>query len=160
MQLLLPSLEQREALCVCGKLLGKHRLQIGTLKCFAKDYWSRGKNDYYPVVSCFFFPEVSYGPCFLGLEVASLTCFLLVVLISFSRRYASFPRISLMHSNWGGGSQRVIKKNLVNKVLSWFFVLQKSKIAEVTYMIASNAPEVDRASSLFSLLDQLIADCR
>lgn len=37
---------------------------------------------------------------------------------------------------------------------------QKSKMAEVTYMIASKAPEVDRASSLFSLLDQLIADCR
>lgn len=33
-------------------------------------------------------------------------------------------------------------------------------MAEVTYMIASKAPEVDRASSLFSLLDQLIADCR
>ena len=109
----------------------------------------------------FFFPVVSYGPCFLGLEVASLTCFLLAVLISFSRRYASFPRISLMLSNRGGGSQSVIKKDLVNKLLSWLlFVLQKSKIAEVTYMIASNAPEVDRASSLFSLLDQLIADCR
>ncbi|KAJ7336518.1 hypothetical protein OS493_011728 [Desmophyllum pertusum] len=35
----------------------------------------------------------------------------------------------------------------------------KSKVAEVTYMLATNAPEVDRASSLFSLLDQLIADC-
>lgn len=45
-------------------------------------------------------------------------------------------------------------------LLNYLFVLQKSKIAEVTYMIASNAPEVDRASSLFSLLDQLIADCR
>lgn len=66
-----------------------------------------------------------------------------------------------MLSNRGGGSQSVIKKDLVNKLLSWLlFVLQKSKIAEVTYMIASNAPEVDRASSLFSLLDQLIADCR
>lgn len=65
-----------------------------------------------------------------------------------------------MLSNRGGGSQRVIKKDMVNKVLSWLFVLQKNKIAEVTYMIASNAPEVDRASSLFSLLDQLIADCR
>ena len=28
------------------------------------------------------------------------------------------------------------------------------------YMIATNVPEVDRASCLFSLLNQLIADCR
>nr|XP_058962380.1 myoferlin-like [Pocillopora verrucosa] len=35
----------------------------------------------------------------------------------------------------------------------------KNKITEVMYMIATNAPEVDRASCLFSLLDQLIADC-
>lgn len=33
-------------------------------------------------------------------------------------------------------------------------------MAEVTYMIATKEPEVDRASALFSLLDQLIADCR
>lgn len=35
----------------------------------------------------------------------------------------------------------------------------KSKIAEVAYMIATKQPEVDRASALFALLDQLIADC-
>lgn len=35
----------------------------------------------------------------------------------------------------------------------------KSKIAEVTYMIATKEPEVERASALFSMLDQLIADC-
>ena len=46
------------------------------------------------------------------------------------------------------------------RVLNYLFVPQKSKIAEVTHMIASNAPEVDRASSLFALLDDLIADCR
>jgi len=52
-----------------------------------------------------------------------------------------------------------MKESFTKRFLVTFY-LQKSKIAEVTYMIVTKQPEVDLASSLFSLLDQLIADCR
>lgn len=65
-----------------------------------------------------------------------------------SERYLSGQHNMLYHIHW----LRLFTLQLICS--------QKSKVAEVTYMLATNAPEVDRASSLFSLLDQLIADCR
>lgn len=42
----------------------------------------------------------------------------------------------------------------------FLFTHQERKIAEIEYMITTKEPNVERASALFSLLDQLIADCR
>ena len=42
----------------------------------------------------------------------------------------------------------------------FYFTHQEIKIAEIERMITTKEPNVERVSALFSLLDQLIADCR